>query len=129
MKSQKRNACSFCGKLESETRRVLYGPGKDTAICEECITFSETLIREQAPMERTDGTCSFCGKPSTHVERMVFGPGTNICNSCIAFARKQFDGVGPTNLPAQASTWTRWIARLRSLLSSVRVYRATTADV
>jgi ATP-dependent protease Clp ATPase subunit len=129
MKSQKRNACSFCGKLESDTRRLLSGPGKDTAICEECITFSETLIREQAPMERTYVTCSFCGKPSTHVERLVFGPGKNICNSCIAFARKQLDGGSPPHLPAQASTWTRWIARLRSLLNSGHADRATTADI
>lgn len=91
MESKKLPVCSFCRKPESGTRRVLFGPGMANVICEACVTFSEELLREPVPAGQPYGTCSFCGKSSDQVERLVFGPGTNICKSCIAFAREQLE--------------------------------------
>jgi ATP-dependent protease Clp ATPase subunit len=94
----------------------------ETAICEECVTFSETFLHEKAPKGQMEGVCSFCGKSSTQVERLVYGPGTNICNSCIAFARQQLDDAGGAiDTEAPESTRLTWIARLRSFLKSGRV--------
>jgi ATP-dependent protease Clp ATPase subunit len=129
MKSNKQPTCSFCGKPESKDRRLLFGPGLETAICEECVTFSETILQEQIPAEPADGTCSFCGKSSSQVERLVFGPQSTICNNCIDFARQQLDSDSPPNAPALARPWHRWADRLRSLLNHRCSQRATTAEL
>jgi ATP-dependent protease Clp ATPase subunit len=101
----------------------------ETAICEECVAFSETLLHERAPKVQIEGVCSFCGKSSTQVERLVYGPGKNICNSCITFARQQLDDDGTVNTVAPGTTRLRWITRLRSLLGNGRARRASTTGV
>jgi ATP-dependent protease Clp ATPase subunit len=58
MKSQEHYACPFCGKLESETHRLLLGPGLDPMICEECVALSEKILRKPVPTGQIDGNCS-----------------------------------------------------------------------
>jgi ATP-dependent protease Clp ATPase subunit len=130
MKSQEQHACSFCGKLESETLRVFTGPGKQTSICEECLTFSQNILSDPAPSEQMEGSCSFCGKTSSQVERLVYGPGTNICNHCIDFARQQFEDDNTTTRTALGSSpWRGLGSKLRKLLSRGRADYSMTEKV
>jgi ATP-dependent protease Clp ATPase subunit len=131
MKYQEHRTCSFCGKLKSETCRVLPGPGLDLMICEECVALSEKILRKPVPTGQMDGKCSFCGKASSQIERLVFGPRTNICicNRCIAFAHQQLDSNDPTGTSGPGALRRRWAARLRSLLGGGYTEFRTTATI
>ena len=77
--------CSFCGKNQDETQRLIAGPG-GVYICDECIAkISEYPEAEGVVAEaREQVRCSFCGKKAAHVHYCVRGPGgINICNECI----------------------------------------------
>jgi ATP-dependent protease Clp ATPase subunit len=119
MKSQEHNVCSFCGQHESETLRIFLVPGKLTAICEECVTFSKKILSEQSHARRMEGSCSFCGKTSSQVERLVYGPGTNICKNCIDFAQQQLGGNAPTVMNPLSCPWRGMVVRLKKLLRTV----------
>jgi ATP-dependent protease Clp ATPase subunit len=119
MKTQEQHACSFCGKLDSETTRILQGPpGTDIAICEECVTFSKKLLSMYDSTIEIDGVCSFCGKKASQVGRLVYGPGVNICDDCIEFAQQQLDDGNPTDMIAFNSPWNRLVTRLYKLLGN-----------
>lgn len=70
-------ACSFCGRLQRKTRKLVAGPG--VYICEKCVEIADAVISSgqtaetaQGPLQPVpeDGTrqrCSFCGKNRRHV--------------------------------------------------------------
>ncbi len=40
--------CSFCGKAQSEVAHIVCGPTPDIAICNECVTLSTEIMREES---------------------------------------------------------------------------------
>jgi ATP-dependent protease Clp ATPase subunit len=120
MKSKGKRVCSFCGQHESDDLRLLYGPGEQIAICEECVTFSAKIDSKQASNSQLEGSCSFCGKSASQVERLVYGPGTNICNKCIDFAQEQLGGGGPSVKDEMVSQESGLVAGLKKLFSGNR---------
>lgn len=44
--------CSFCGKKQSQVRRLIAGP--DAFICDECIKFCYQMITEEEPKQEPD---------------------------------------------------------------------------
>jgi hypothetical protein len=75
-------ACSFCGALQRQVRKLVAGPG--VYICERCIDLAHEvidegqersnrwtrLVRETEPEAR----CDFCGKARREVAEMVLAP-------------------------------------------------------
>jgi hypothetical protein len=65
-------ACSFCGRPQRKTRKLVAGPG--VYICEKCVELAEAVIASQQAAETALGPlqpvpegaprqrCSFCGK-------------------------------------------------------------------
>lgn len=117
MKKLSHHHCSFCNAAESNTRRVFLGPGRNTAICGECVAFSQQVLRDRESTDQADGECSFCGKAPPQVKKLACGPGVNICSECIAFAQRQLDDNGPAKKYAAGAPGHGLLARLRSLLS------------
>jgi ClpX C4-type zinc finger protein len=100
-------SCSFCGRAQRKTRKLVAGPG--VYICESCVATAESVIatqqgRETAlgpiePVPPTAGTrrCSFCGKPRSQASGLattVDNPhgklkaDAAICNDCLALCRE-----------------------------------------
>ncbi len=42
--------CSFCGKAQSQVKRLIAGPDR-VVICDECVTLCEQIIAEESPSE------------------------------------------------------------------------------
>jgi hypothetical protein len=36
--------CSFCGKGEKEVRRLIFGPGENTNICDQCVEYAYSIV-------------------------------------------------------------------------------------
>jgi hypothetical protein len=96
-------ACSFCGRPQRKTRKLVAGPG--IYICEKCVQMAEAVIRSGQPAETalgplhsipgdmTQRRCSFCGKRRHQVTGLaasvgnpVVGKGAGdaaICAECL----------------------------------------------
>jgi hypothetical protein len=101
-------ACSFCGRLQRKTRKLVAGPG--VYICQKCVELSDTVIASGDPAETplcpvqpvpADGhrrRCSFCGKHrgqvsglATTVNNPVAGKHAGdaaICAECLELCRE-----------------------------------------
>jgi hypothetical protein len=85
-------ACSFCGRAQRKTRKLVAGPG--VYICEACVELAKTVIASRRIAETTLGPlqavsedaarrrCSFCGK----YRHQVTGLATTVDNPCGKFA-------------------------------------------
>jgi hypothetical protein len=79
-------ACSFCGRPQRQTRKLVAGPG--VYICEKCVAAAETVISSGRATETALGPlqpvpesapgrrCSFCGKR----RRQLIGLATTVNN-------------------------------------------------
>jgi hypothetical protein len=101
-------ACSFCGRAQRKTRRLVTGPG--VYICNTCVDLADAVIvpgdaadtalgpLQPVPAEAHRQRCSFCGKDrskvsglATTVNNPVIGKGTGdaaICAECLALCRE-----------------------------------------
>ena len=99
--------CSFCGKPQRETKRLVAGP--NVHICERCVGIAEEVIgtgqaRETAlgPLEPVPAgairlKCSFCGKNRNQISGLATSVGNpvgkagsdaTICAECLALCRE-----------------------------------------
>jgi ATP-dependent Clp protease ATP-binding subunit ClpX len=56
-KDEKELSCSFCGKNQSEVKKLIAGP--TALICNECISLGMDILREEqkkSPLAKTDGS-------------------------------------------------------------------------
>jgi hypothetical protein len=77
-------ACTFCGKLQNEVRKLIAGPG--VYICDGCIDLAVDVITSghaartafgemnNVPEEQSGVRCNFCGKDRGQVERVAMMP-------------------------------------------------------
>lgn len=100
-------ACSFCGRPQRKTRKLVAGPG--IYICENCVEVAEGVIRSGeatktalGPLQSVPGTmtqrrCSFCGKRRHQVAGLaisVANPAGKsagdaaICAECLILCRE-----------------------------------------
>ena len=100
-------ACSFCGRPQRKTRKLVAGPG--VYICEKCVEMAETVIRSGQATETALGPlrsvpdtmaqrrCSFCGKrrhQATGLATTVGNPAGKladdaaICAECLILCRE-----------------------------------------
>jgi hypothetical protein len=100
-------ACSFCGRPQRKTRKLVAGP--DVYICEKCVEMAETVIRSGQATETALGPlhsvpdnmaqrrCSFCGKRRHQVNGLATSVGnpagkladdTAICGECLVLCRE-----------------------------------------
>src|SRR6516164_3014407 len=88
-------ACSFCGRSQEETGRLVAGPSAAFVfICDPCISASARVVRQdslctEAPgrLTRTEVggvSCSFCGKPAVSGLPMAELSDVRICRDCIS---------------------------------------------
>ncbi len=100
-------ACSFCGRPQRKTQRLVTGPG--VYICEKCVERTEIVIRSGHAAETALGSlqpvadntaqrrCSFCGKHRQQVTGLVTSVGNPvgkiaadaaICSECLILCRE-----------------------------------------
>lgn len=104
-------ACSFCGSGGTDSDKLIAGPG--VFICDECVTRTDTVIRERAtrgdgglgpqinPISDGKTRCSFCGKRARKAGPLAAafgfepsgrtkfrGPGVRICGDCVGLCRE-----------------------------------------
>ena len=58
--SSKELTCSFCGKPQSQVRRLIAGP--DVYICDECVKLCEDILAEEFPEIRESASLEFGGE-------------------------------------------------------------------
>lgn len=58
--SSKELTCSFCGKPQSQVRRLIAGP--DVYICDECVKLCEDILAEEFPEIRESASLDFGGE-------------------------------------------------------------------
>ena len=99
-------ACSFCGRLQHEVRKLIAGPG--CYICEACVVLTEvvasagTTVRTRlgpvhaVPEQDERAWCSFCGKHRCLVTGLAAGDAetglgsgpTAICTECLSLCNE-----------------------------------------
>jgi hypothetical protein len=101
-------ACSFCGRPQRKTRKLVAGPG--IYICEKCVEMAEAVIRtghasetalgtmQTVPGNMTQRRCSFCGKRRHQVTGLATSVGNPaggklagdaaICAECLILCRE-----------------------------------------
>lgn len=100
-------ACSFCGRPQRKTQRLVTGPG--VYICEKCVETAEAVIRSGRAAETALGPlqpvadntaqrrCSFCGKHRQQVTGLATSVGNPvgkiaadaaICAECLILCRE-----------------------------------------
>ena len=100
-------ACSFCGRPQQKTRKLVAGPG--IYICEKCVEMTEAVIRTSTAAETALGPvqsvpagmsrqrCGFCGKHRHQVTGLAVSIGNPagkppgdaaICAECLALCRE-----------------------------------------
>jgi hypothetical protein len=100
-------ACSFCGRAQGQTRRLVTGPG--VYICEKCIALAETVIASgraaqtplgpvrAVPEDAASRRCSFCGKHRRQVSGLAasidnpagkLSGDAAICAQCLTLCRE-----------------------------------------
>ncbi|MBR5642276.1 MAG: ATP-dependent Clp protease ATP-binding subunit ClpX [Firmicutes bacterium] len=57
--NQKELTCSFCGKPQSQVRRLIAGP--DVYICDECVKLCEDILAEEFPEIKEEASLAFSG--------------------------------------------------------------------
>ena len=92
--SDRRLACSFCGRHKDETRKFISGP--NVYVCDACVRIAEEIIRseDEAGGVAEGQRCSFCGKDGVSVW-LVWGDvevysghrGVAICQECVTLCR------------------------------------------
>jgi len=111
-------ACSYCGKLQKQVRKLIAGP--TVYICDECIKLCNDLLAEPAnpaeppgqPADRAERSplcCSFCGKNEREVKRMIAGPSARICDGCVGLCN---------DIISEEIEREEWAATLRDRLPS-----------
>lgn len=78
----RRLTCSFCGRNQSELRKLICGPD-GIAICCDCVGPVTTVVRHGTPAADTapaEEACSFCEKQPGPVATHA---GTSICAECL----------------------------------------------
>jgi hypothetical protein len=104
-------ACSFCGRPQRKTRKLVAGPG--VYICEKCVELAEKVIRSGEVAETALGPlqgvsesmaqrrCSFCGKRRDQVTGLAASVGNPagkladdaaICVECLVLCREIHSG-------------------------------------
>ena len=90
--------CSFCGKNQKQTRKLIAGPG--VYICDECIEkagqvittgeVAATALSAIKPLGADAATvkCSFCGKRRHQVSGLAVAAGGAICTECLALCNE-----------------------------------------
>ena len=58
--SSKELTCSFCGKPQSQVRRLIAGP--DVYICDECVKLCEDILAEEFPEIKEEASLQFGGE-------------------------------------------------------------------
>ena len=58
--SSKELTCSFCGKPQSQVRRLIAGP--DVSICDECVKLCEDILAEEFPEIKEEASLQFGGE-------------------------------------------------------------------
>lgn len=48
-----RYVCSFCGKTQSQVRKLIAGPGEDLFICDECVELCAEIIEDELETQET----------------------------------------------------------------------------
>jgi len=56
-KSSRMTLCSFCGKSQSEVKKIIAGPG--VYICDSCVAVCKTIIDKEVKQPATDAKPSF----------------------------------------------------------------------
>jgi ribosomal protein L37AE/L43A len=100
-------ACSFCGRPQRKTRKLIAGPG--IYICEKCVDTAEAVIHSgqatetalgplrSVPGNMTQQRCSFCGKRRHQVTGLAVSAGNSagklagdaaICAECLILCRE-----------------------------------------
>ncbi len=100
-------ACSFCGRPQRKTRKLVAGPG--VYICEKCVEIAEAVISSGQAAETALGPlqpvpegaarrrCSFCGKHRPQVTGLAttcgnpagkFAGDAAICAACLGLCRE-----------------------------------------
>jgi hypothetical protein len=100
-------ACSFCGRPQRKTRKLVAGPG--IYICEKCVETAETVIRsgkaaetalgplQSVPGDMSRQRCGFCGKFRHQVTGLAASIGNPagkppgdaaICAECLILCRE-----------------------------------------
>ena len=95
-------ACTFCGKVQNEVRKLIAGPG--IYICDGCIDLAVEVITsgraehtvlgvlDSVPEEQSGVRCNFCGKDRGQVERVAImaevtvertSSSAAICSECV----------------------------------------------
>jgi ClpX C4-type zinc finger len=87
-------SCSFCGKRQKQTKKLIAGP--DAYICDRCVDRVHRVLAapgktvgtpvatiRQVSDEARDEWCGFCGKRRHQVEAMAAAGDTRICNECL----------------------------------------------
>jgi ATP-dependent protease Clp ATPase subunit len=86
-------ACSFCGRPERKSRRLVAGPG--VFICERCVPLATGVLSTGDKTETPLGAvvslseanarerCSFCGKRRHQVPGLATTGTTEICSECL----------------------------------------------
>jgi hypothetical protein len=101
-------SCSFCGRRQRKTRKLIAGPG--VYICEKCVEVADSVIAsgrggktalssvEPVPADAKGRRCSFCGKHrhqvtglATTIDNPVLGKlkgDAAICAECVTLCRE-----------------------------------------
>lgn len=94
VRMQKRNRvqiyhCSFCGKVQSEVKRLIAGPG-GCFVCDACVQkFGQ---EEHQGQPKRAAYCSFCGKNEQQTSFLVAGmKNTHICDECLELCQDILD--------------------------------------
>ena len=109
--------CSFCGVSQSETRRVVAGPG-ESYICDKCVEICTAMLLGDTGVEQSDFaldaegsvSCSFCGEKSGDVWKLLIGEKRNVCSECLGVCNDIFGDMDAGNRTARERA-----AELRSL--------------
>ncbi|MBV9451184.1 MAG: hypothetical protein JO345_35395 [Streptosporangiaceae bacterium] len=90
--------CSFCGKSQPETKKLIAGPG--VYICDGCVDLADRVIADGEPSatplssitvigdDPAAPKCSFCGKRRDQVTGMAAAEEVSICTECLSLCQE-----------------------------------------
>jgi ClpX C4-type zinc finger len=99
-------ACSFCGREQSQVKRLIAGPG--VYICHDCAALGSAADRARAPVSdvRTslapllEGRCAFCSKQPGDLHDdlglVAAETGAAICGDCLDLCEEILTAEGAT---------------------------------
>ena len=68
-KSSRMTLCSFCGKSQSEVKKIIAGPG--VYICDSCVAVCKTIIDKEVKQPATDAKPSFNLKKPSEIKAVL----------------------------------------------------------